>query len=105
MRLSPRLALVVLAAAALSAACLRHGWEGESDLVVVNASQCTVTVSVDGWDAATVQPSESRTIDNIGAGRHVIEVKDSSGRLVDRRYIELSGGEDYHWRIETCSPR
>jgi hypothetical protein len=43
-------------------------------------------------------------VDNVGAGRHVLEVKDSAGRPIERRYVELAGGEDYHWRIETCSP-
>ncbi|HVN75518.1 MAG TPA: hypothetical protein VMT19_04320 [Thermoanaerobaculaceae bacterium] len=105
MRLSPRLYLALLVAVVLSTACLRHGWEGESDLVVVNVSQCAVTVSVDGWEATTVEPSQSRTVDNIGAGRHVIEVKDEAGRLIDRRYIDLASGEDYRWRIESCTPR
>ncbi len=105
MRLSPRLALVLLPAVILASACSRHGLEAESNLVVVNASQCAVTVSVDGWDATSVEPNESRTVDNIGAGRHVVEVKDRSGRLLDRRYVELASGEDYRWRVETCTPR
>ncbi len=104
MRLSPRLLLALLPVAVLSSACLRHGWEGESDLIVVNASQCAVTVAVDGWDAVVVQRGESRTVDNIGAGRHVLELKDESGRFIDRRYVDLAGGEDYRWRIETCAP-
>ena len=105
MRLSPRLALVLTSVVALATGCLGHELEGESNLVVVNAGQCAVTVSVDGWDATSVRPSESRTVDNIGAGRHVLEIKDESGRLIDRRYVDLAGGEDYRWRVETCSPR
>ena len=61
-------------------------------------------VSVDGWEATSVEANQSRTVDNVGAGRHVLEVKDSAGRPIERRYVELAGGEDYHWRIETCSP-
>jgi len=106
MRLSPRLALAFALApvVVLSAACLRHGWEGESDLVVVNVSQCTVTLFVDGWEATSIGPNQSRTVDNVGGGRHVLEVKDEAGRLIERRYIDLAGGEDYHWRVETCTP-
>ena len=105
MRLRPCLALALLPVLVLTAGCLGHGLQGRSDLVVLNESQCAVTVFVDGWDATSVEPNKSRTVDNIGAGRHVLEVKDEAGRLIGRRYIELAGGEDYNWRIETCSPR
>jgi len=49
---------------------------------VLNESQCTVTVSVDGWEATSVEANQSRTVDNVGAGRHVLEVKDSAGRPI-----------------------
>ncbi len=105
MRLSPRLSLALLPATALAAACIGHGLEGQSNLVVANSTRCTVSVSVDGWDAASVRPDESQTVDNIGAGRHVLEVKDDSGQLLDRRYIELAGGESYRWNVDSCAPR
>ncbi|MDD5564929.1 MAG: hypothetical protein PHQ91_14535 [Thermoanaerobaculaceae bacterium] len=106
MKLSPRLALAVLPALVLAVGgCRQHAWDGECDAVVLNTSQCAVTVFVDGWEAVTVEPDRTRTVDNIGSGRHILESKDPTGRLLERRYIELRGGEDYYWHIDSCAPQ
>ncbi len=106
MRWRPRLALVVWPLLLLAVAgCRHHAWDGECDVVVLNTSQCAVTVFVDGWEAVTVEPDRSRTVDNIGSGRHILESKDPTGRLLERRYVELRGGEDYYWHIDSCAPR
>lgn len=102
MRVSPRLAFVVLPVLVLGGACQQHEFHGQSNVVVLNESHCTVTVSVDGWEATSVEPNQIRTIDNVGAGRHVLEAKDDLGRLIERRYVELGDGEDFHWRLESC---
>ncbi|MFI5168120.1 MAG: hypothetical protein ACHQQS_16050 [Thermoanaerobaculales bacterium] len=86
------------------AGCHDNLFDGQSDLVVVNASQCEVTVTVDGWEACSVRPQASKTVDNVGSGRHVLEAKDDRGRLIERRYVDLRHGEDYYWHLEACSP-
>ncbi len=106
MRWRPRLALAVWPLVLLAVAgCRPHALEGECDLVVLDTSQCSVTVFVDGWEAVTVEPNGTRTVDNIGSGRHVLESKDPTGRLLERRYIELRRGEDYYWHVESCAAR
>jgi hypothetical protein len=98
-------ALVLLPLVVVAGGCRDHLFEHESDIVVVNQSRCTLTVFVDGWEAFTVRNDSTRTVDNVGSGRHVLEAKDDLGRLVERRYIELHSGEDYYWRLEACPPR
>jgi hypothetical protein len=98
-------ALVLLPLVVAAGGCRDHLFEHESDIVVANHSSCTVTVFVDGWEAFTVRNDSTRTVDNVGSGRHVLEAKDDLGRLVERRYIELHGGEDYYWRLDACPPR
>ncbi len=106
MSFRPRLALAVLPLLVLAAGgCGHHAWDGECDVVVLNTSRCAVTVFVDGWEAVTVEPDRTRTVDNIGSGRHILESKDPAGRLLERRYIELRGGEDFYWHIELCAPQ
>jgi len=100
----PRLLLIPLAALAVSlgAGCRDRLFDSQSDVVVFNESSCVVTISVDGWEACTVHPDASRTVDNVGSGRHVLEAKDDLGRLVERRYVDLRRGEDYYWRLDSC---
>lgn len=102
-RLWPAVALTAAAVLA-TAACRHHAWDGRSDLVVLNGSSCEVTVFVDGWEATTIRVGETETVDNIGAGRHVLEAKDASDRLLERRYVDLQGGEDFYWRLTSCTP-
>ena len=33
---------------------------------------------------------------------HVLEALDSSGRLVQRRTVELATGEDFYWTLDSC---
>jgi hypothetical protein len=106
MRWRPLLTLIVWPLLLLAVAgCRHHAWDGECDVVVLNTSHCDVTVFVDGWEAVTVEPDHSRTVDNIGSGRHVLESKDPTGALLERRYIDLRGGEDFYWHIDSCSTR
>ena len=103
MRLSPRLALLVLLPlVAAGQACQQHEFRAQSNVVVLNESACTLIISVDGWDATSIDSSQIRTVDNVGSGRHVLEAKDDLGRLIERRYVELSKGEDFHWRLQSC---
>ncbi len=104
MKLRPRLAFALLPLLAAAPACQMHDMRGQTNLVVLNESECTLTISVDGWEATTIEPNQIRTVDTVGAGRHVLEAKDDLGRLIERRYVELSFGEDYHWRLESCPP-
>ena len=105
MKLSLRLVLLALPALLAGAACQQREFQGQSNLVVLNESACTVTVSVDGWEATSIESNQIRTVDNVGAGRHVLEAKDGAGRLVERRYVELGKGEDFHWRLQSCPNR
>jgi hypothetical protein len=99
-----RLAVLLVVLPLLAAAgCRDRLFGNETNVVVVNDSQCNLTVSVDGWEATTIPHGSTETVDNVGSGRHVLEAKDQMDRLVERRYVELHSGEDYYWRLEGCS--
>jgi hypothetical protein len=102
MRRLPRLLPALLLAAALLAGCSGDMFDSECDLVVLNDSVCTVTIFVDGREAFEVRGGSDRTLDDIGPGRHVLEALDEHGRLVERRTIELTNGEDYYWIFDNC---
>ena len=95
-------ALLVLGAALLVPACTQEMFDSENDLVVLNDSSCDVVVYVDGRQAFDLKPGSDRTLDDIGTGRHVLEALDGSGTMVERRSIELAGGEDYYWILSGC---
>ena len=92
--------LVVLAA--VSSACDQRTFDSECDIVVLNESQCALAIYVDGREAMAVRPLTDRALSNIGAGRHVLEALDSSGRLVQRRTVDLTTGEDLYWTLDSC---
>lgn len=83
-------------------ACSDDMFDAESDLVVLNESFCDLTVYVDGREAFTVRSSSDRTVDDIGAGRHILEAMDESGSLVERRTVDLASGEDYYLILDDC---
>ncbi len=95
-------ALVVLVAVLLLPACTEDMFDAENDLVVLNDSSCDLVVYVDGRQAFDVKAGSDRTLDDIGTGRHVFEALDGRGRLVERRSVELAGGEDYYWTLGGC---
>lgn len=84
------------------AGCSDHFWDEECDVVVSNSSSCRLHILVDGWDAFTIKVDDTRTVDDVGAGRHTLEALDEDNRLVERRNIDLDHGEDYYWHIESC---
>lgn len=98
-------AALLLALALVAGACRDRLLEAQANVVVANLSGCSVTVYVDGWEACRVDQGASRTVDNVGSGRHVLEARDDLGRLVERRYVEMGGGDEFYWRIESCTPR
>jgi hypothetical protein len=103
MRMRP-IAVALLVLPLLAAAGCRDKLIGkETNVVVLNDSACDLTVFVDGWEAFTVRHGAAQTVDNVGSGRHVLEVKDQMDRLVDRRYVDLQDGEDYYWHLEKCA--
>jgi hypothetical protein len=100
---SSRFALpLILAAVAFCASCSEDMFDGQSDLVVLNESGCAMRVMVDGREAFAVKPGSDRVLDDIGAGRHVLEAVDASDRVLDRRTVELSRGEDFFWTLDHC---
>jgi hypothetical protein len=82
--------------------CHRSFYDDECDIVVINDTRCNLTIYVDGWEAFTVSDGRTKTVDDVGTGRHVLEAKDEDGRLIERRSIDLDHGEDYYWRIDHC---
>lgn len=94
--------VTIAALALLSWACQERPLGHGSGVVVMNASHCELTVSIDGWEAGTIPSGASGEVDNVGAGRHVLEAKDRAGRLVERRYVEIGTGEDFTWSIKSC---
>jgi hypothetical protein len=94
--------VLVLGIAFLLPACTEDMLDAENDLVVLNDSACDVVVYVDGREAFTVKAGSDRTLDDIGNGRHVLEALDDRGGMVERRSIELAGGEDYYWIVNDC---
>jgi hypothetical protein len=97
-----RLALVGLCAALFLPACSEDMFDAESDLVVLNDSMCEVVVYVDGREGFTVKPGSDRTLDDIGNGRHVFEALDARGGVIERRSVDLAGGEDFYWILDDC---
>jgi hypothetical protein len=100
-----RTSLIALAAICISfllPACSEDMFDAESDLVVLNDSVCDVVVYVDGREAFAVEPGSDRTLDDIGNGRHVLEALDHQGSLIERRSVELAGGEDFYWILDDC---
>lgn len=95
-------ALGVLLLVVLLASCSEDMFDAECDLVVLNDSACDLTIFVDGREAFTVRAGSDRTLDDIGAGRHVLEALDPQHNLVERRSIELATGEDYYWILDDC---
>lgn len=95
------LAVVSLLSLAL-VSCGEDVLDSETDLVVLNDSACDLTVFVDGREAFTVPAGSDMSLDDVGAGRHVLEALDSRGGLVMRRSIELASGEDYYWILHDC---
>ncbi|MGD1146824.1 MAG: hypothetical protein ABR961_02595 [Thermoanaerobaculaceae bacterium] len=103
MQPSPRRALASLAfVAAVLSGCDQRAFDSECDIVVLNESQCALAIYVDGREAMAVRPGTDRAFSDIGAGRHVLEALDSSGRLVQRRTVELATGEDFYWTLDSC---
>lgn len=84
------------------AACNDHFWDEECDIVVINDSSCRLKILVDGWEAFVIRPDDTRTVDDVGRGRHTLEALDEGGQIVERRNIELDRGEDYYWYIRHC---
>lgn len=78
------------------------GHHGECDLIVINDTACDLKVLVDGWEVGVVHSDAVRTVDDIGSGRHVLEAVDRDDHLIERRYVDLSRGEDYYWRLDSC---
>ncbi len=95
--------LLVGVALVAGAACDRALPEAACDLLVVNDTACTIVVFVDGRRAFAVAPRSDRTLEDVGTGRHVLEAIDSRGNLIERRPIELAGGEDFVWTITHCA--
>jgi hypothetical protein len=98
-----RLVLLILLLMLPVAGCHDRLLGHESALVVMNEAGCDLTISIDGWEAFTIQSGTTRSVDNVGSGRHVLEAKDHLGRLVERRYIVVAGGEDFSWTLTSCS--
>lgn len=94
--------VLLVGACFLTQACTEDMFDAESDLVVLNDSACDVVVYVDGREAFTVKAGLDRTLDDIGHGRHVLEALDHQGGLIERRSVELAGGEDYYWILDDC---
>jgi hypothetical protein len=97
--------MLVLLALVAASGCRSRLFGRSSSIVVLNESQGSLTVFVVGSEALTVRHGFTRMIASMGSGRHVPEAKDGVGRRVERRHIELRGGQDYYWRIESCPPR
>ena len=95
-----RLLILVLALTLLS--CRQDLLESECNLVVLNETQCSVSVYVDGQEAFAVRAGSDGTLDDIGPGRHVLEAIDPQGRLIQRHVIELATGEDFYWTLDHC---
>ncbi len=98
----PVVVSLLLAATLLLPSCTEEMFDAENDLVVLNDSACDIHVYVDGREAFTIKAGSDRTLDDIGTGRHVLEALDTHGSLVERRSIELAGGEDYYWILTDC---
>ena len=85
--------------------CSDDVFDSESDLVVLNDSECRISIVVDGREAFVLTPGSDRTLDDIGPGRHVLEATKPDGTVLERRSVELSTGEDFYWFLDSCAPK
>lgn len=100
MRWPPALCLCL--ALVVGAGCNQDLLDGDSDLVVLNDSPCTLTIWVDGREIFAIDPGSDRILDDIGPGKHLLEAVDPRGRVVERRVVDLSQGEDFFWSLDNC---
>jgi hypothetical protein len=96
------LALLAAVVVLTTPACTHDAPDSECDLVVLNHSHCRLSIYVDGRQAFAVLAGADRTVDDIGAGRHVVEAFDNDGKLVQRGTFEVASGEDFYWTLDTC---
>ncbi|HNX50413.1 MAG TPA: hypothetical protein PLS53_18700 [Thermoanaerobaculaceae bacterium] len=101
MRRALPLLLLVLLVLPL-AGCNDRFWDEACDVVVINSSSCRLRILVDGWEAFTIRAEDTRTVDDVGRGRHTLEALDQDDRVVERRTIDLDRGEDFYWYIRSC---
>ena len=104
LRMNRRALLLVSLACPLLLAwgCEHHRWDDQSDLIVINGTGCDLTIFVDSHEVFVVRDHSTKSLEDIGEGRHDVEARDERGQLVERRTIHLDEGEDYYWRIDHC---
>jgi len=96
------LGCLVLAVVVGLAGCHDSFHDSQCDIFIANDSTCDLTIFVDGWEAGLIREGRTRTVNDVGPGRHVIEAVDRNNRVVERRTLDLGRGEDYYWRISSC---
>lgn len=95
-------ALLVFVVLVVGAGCNQDLLDGDSDLVVLNDSPCTLAIWVDGREVFAIDPGSDRILDDLGPGQHILEAVDPRGTVVKRRVIELAQGEDFFWALDDC---
>lgn len=93
---------MALALVVVLAGCRDSFHDSQCDIFIANDSSCDLTIYVDGWEAGLVRADRTRTVNDVGTGRHILEAVDRTGRVVERRTLDLARGEDYYWRISSC---
>lgn len=97
-RLAGVVALVLFAL--LAVACSEEGLHGQASLIVLNDTSTDLVIYVDGREAFIVHGNADSTLDDVGGGRHIVEAVDPGGRLIERRTVEISIGEEFYWSIK-----
>jgi len=86
----------------LLASCGQELMESTNDLVVVNDGPCDLTVWVDGRETLVVEAGSDAALADIGYGRHVLEVTNHQGEVVERKVVELAPAEDFYLVLDHC---
>jgi|YNPBryantNP2012_1023418.scaffolds.fasta_scaffold00353_11 hypothetical protein len=97
-----RRSLLWLGALALLASCGQELADDTNDLIVVNEGPCDLTVYVDGREAFEVEAGGDAALADIGYGRHVFEVTNRQGEVVERKVVELAPAEDFYLVLDHC---
>lgn len=99
--MAARLAIALCLVVTLSG-CGLETVEDTNDLIVLNEGPCDLIVYLDGQEVFTVNAGSDRALADIGYGRHIFEVVNNRGDVVERQVVELAPAEDYYLVLDHC---
>ncbi len=75
-------------------------WAGTGAITVVNESDVSLTIYVDGTKKATLGSGQSKTIEGIPEGAHEFEARTSSGEVKFSKQMRIIAGRTGKWTLK-----